>query len=163
MIAIPVGRERLAPHFTRCQQLAFVDASGAVSQLANPALEGGCAAKKAMLNLIKNQGATAVVVDQIGERLFGKLKAAGIEVLQAPRGSAPEAVVALWQEGALKAMAAEAVNPSRQHAKKGGCGGGCGSGGGCGCGGHDHKPAAKPLAPASPAASGFTITALKRD
>ncbi|BDM65586.1 hypothetical protein NFHSH190041_30380 [Shewanella sp. NFH-SH190041] len=132
IIAVPMSRNRLARHFTKAGQIAFYDGDHQLlALLDNPAQAGGCAAKKAMLNLIKAKGTDLVLVDEIGERMLGKLLACGAAVSRCDSRAELTAVLADCQAEERLLTSASQGRPSLNHAKKGGCGGGCG--------GHSHK------------------------
>lgn len=134
IIALPLSRGKLAKHFTKAPQIAFYNAEHQLIETRdNPAMEGGCAAKKAMLNLIKAKGSTLVLVDQIGERMLGKLLATGAVISKGDSALPLEQVLATSHDNAKFLTSASQGRPSLNHAKKGGCGGGCG------CGGHKPK------------------------
>ena len=138
MLAIPISRNHMATHFTKAKTIALYDANGAISEFDNPAVapdaKNGCAAKKAMLNLIKRQGAKAIIVQNIGERMLGKLHSAGIKVYQGDYRQGIDNLRSQYMAGELALIAMSDVRPSLNHAKKGGCGGGCG------CSGHETAP-----------------------
>ncbi|MGI2853633.1 NifB/NifX family molybdenum-iron cluster-binding protein [Shewanella algae] len=139
MIVIPMSRGRLAGHFTKAKELAFYDNEhNHCFTLDNPAAAGGnCAAKKAMLQLIKDKGGRIVLVDQIGERMLGKLLDGGISVCRPGKESRDiAALLVAASDIQLRLTSAAAGRPSLKHQAKGGCGGGCG------CHGHDHDSAA---------------------
>lgn len=141
IIAVPLSRDRLAGHFTKAKEIAFYnEQQQLVARFANPALAGGCSAKKAMLNLIKAQGATVVLVEEIGQRILGKLLAAGISVSQCSRKMTLVDLLAAATDLSRRLVDASQGRECLNHEKKGGCGGGCGgSTGGCGCSG-DSEP-----------------------
>ncbi|SUI93457.1 NifB/NifX family molybdenum-iron cluster-binding protein [Shewanella morhuae] len=133
IIAMPMSRERLASHFTKAMQIGFHNEQSQLIKLVdNPALEGDCSAKKAMLELIIQQGTDIVIAQNIGERMLGKLLDAGISV---SKGSASQTVATLLAQTVdlnLRLTDASQGRVSLKHATKGGC---CHStGGGCGCG-----------------------------
>lgn len=133
IIAVPLSRGRLARHFTKAKQIAFYNGECELLEiLDNPACGGNCAAKKAMLNLIKSKGSTMVLVDQIGERMLGKLLATGAIISQGDSTIELPDLLAQCQGAEFYITDATQGRPSLNHAKKGGCGGGCG------CGGHSH-------------------------
>ncbi|MGI2260697.1 NifB/NifX family molybdenum-iron cluster-binding protein [Shewanella sp. GXUN23E] len=136
IIAVPLSRGRLARHFTKAPQIAFFNAEHQLMEtLDNPAMAGGCAAKKAMLNLIKSRGCSMVLVDQIGERMLGKLLATGAVISRGDSARPLEQVLAASHDNARYLTQASQGRASLNHAKKGGCGGGCG------CGGHSKAKA----------------------
>ncbi|MDF0533128.1 NifB/NifX family molybdenum-iron cluster-binding protein [Shewanella sp. A32] len=139
MIVIPMTRGHLAGHFTKAQQLAFFNAQGQLQQLIdNPALGGNCADKSAMLNHIKQQGAQVVIVNQIGERMLGKLLDAGISVCRPKeRNSSLEQLLLAAKDTSLRLLDTSSARPSLHHQAKGGCGEPCGCHGSGGC--HHHN------------------------
>ncbi|MCL1074372.1 NifB/NifX family molybdenum-iron cluster-binding protein [Shewanella dokdonensis] len=138
MIVIPMSRGHLSGHFTKAQQLAFFSAEGQLLQLVdNPALGGNCAAKSAMLNLIQQQGAQIVLVNQIGERMLGKLLDAGISVCRPrQRNGSLQQLLDDARNTHLRLLDTSTARPSLQHQSKGGCGESCGCSGSGGC--HHH-------------------------
>ncbi|MGL6121642.1 MAG: NifB/NifX family molybdenum-iron cluster-binding protein [Shewanella sp.] len=134
IIAMPMSRERLASHFTKALHIGFYNEQFQLIKLVdNPATEGGCSAKKALLELIIQQGTDIVLVQNIGERMLGKLLDAGISV---SKGSASQAVATLLAQTAdlnLRLTDASQGRASLKHAAKGGCS--HSTGGGCGCSG----------------------------
>ncbi|BCV43760.1 NifB/NifX family molybdenum-iron cluster-binding protein [Shewanella algae] len=145
MIVIPLSRGRLAGHFTKAKELAFYDNHhNHRFTLDNPAVAGGnCAAKKAMLQLIKDKGGRIVLVDQIGERMLGKLLDGGISVCRPGKENSDiAALLVAASDIQLRLTNAAAGRPSLKHQVKGGCGGGCGCHGhnetGAACHGDDH-------------------------
>ena len=140
IIAVPLSRGRLARHFTKAKLLAFYDGEfNLLETLDNPACEGNCAAKKAMLNLIKSKGANMVLVDQIGERMLGKLLATGAIISRGDSSFELLDVLKQSQRSEFYLTNAAQGRRSLNHEKKGGCGGGCG------CGGHDSEKSAPKL------------------
>lgn len=81
-----------------------------------------------------------MIVQHIGERMLGKLLAAGISVSQGDNAESIEVLLSQTQLMERRLLDASQGRASLNHAKKGGCcasGGDCGSAeGGCGCGGH---------------------------
>ncbi|MCG9712999.1 dinitrogenase iron-molybdenum cofactor biosynthesis protein [Shewanella insulae] len=144
IIAMPMSRGRLAAHFTKAQRIGFFNEyHQLITSFDNPALGGGCRAKSELLSLIKAQKTDIVVVQHIGERMLGKLLAAGIGVSQGDNGKSIEVLLGQTKLLERRLLDASQGRASLNHAKKGGCcasGGGCGSAeGGCGCGGHKPK------------------------
>lgn len=134
IIAIPMSRDRLATHFTKAPEIAFYDEQlQLIARFENPAVGGGCSAKKAMLNLIIDQKADIVVVQHIGERMLGKLLDAGMSVSQADNALALPELISRAKDLNHRLLDASQGRASLNHEKKGGCCGG--SSGGCGCSG----------------------------
>ncbi|MCL1090689.1 dinitrogenase iron-molybdenum cofactor biosynthesis protein [Shewanella profunda] len=133
IIAMPMSRERLAAHFTKAQQIGFFDEHHQlISLVDNPALDGDCSAKKALLNLIIQQKTNIVIVQHIGERMLGKLLDSGISV---SKGEANQTVATLLAKSTdlnLRLTDASQGRASLKHAAKGGC---CHANDGCGCSG----------------------------
>jgi predicted Fe-Mo cluster-binding NifX family protein len=97
--AIPVNDNRISNHFTKAQSLLFIDEQGVeISRHRNPALNGGCADKRKMLDLISGQGAERVLVRNIGEQMLGKLLGKNLEVFQVDR--CRQSLQELVQDGA---------------------------------------------------------------
>ncbi|TVP15663.1 NifB/NifX family molybdenum-iron cluster-binding protein [Shewanella sp. KCT] len=149
IIAMPMSRGRLAAHFTKAQRIGFFNEyHQLITSFDNPAIDGGgCRAKSELLSLIKAQKTDIVIVQHIGERMLGKLLAAGISVSQGDNAESIEVLLSQTQLLERRLLDASQGRASLNHAKKGGCcadGGGCcssasgsGASGGCGCGGHD--------------------------
>ncbi|GIU41156.1 hypothetical protein TUM4438_04280 [Shewanella sairae] len=134
IIAIPMSRDRLATHFTKAPEIAFYDEhQQLITRVANPAQDGGCSAKKAMLNLITDHKADIVIVQFIGERMLGKLLDAGVSVSQADNSLSIDELMKNAQDLSCRLVDASQGRRSINHEKKGGCCGG--ASGGCGCGG----------------------------
>ena len=132
IIAIPMSRDRLATHFTKAAEIAFYDEQlQLVARYDNPAVNGGCSAKKAMLNLIIEHTTDIVVVQHIGERMLGKLLDAGISVSKADNSLDLEQLIRAAKDLNRRLVDASQGRASLHHEKKGGCCGG--SSGGCGC------------------------------
>ncbi|MCS6096145.1 NifB/NifX family molybdenum-iron cluster-binding protein [Shewanella baltica] len=134
IIAMPMSRERLASHFTKAVKIGFYNEQFQLIKLVDsPAIEGDCSAKKALLELIIQQGTDIVIAQNIGERMLGKLLDAGISV---SKGSTSQTVATLLAQTAdlnLRLTDASQGRASLKHAAKGGC---CHSiGDGCGCSG----------------------------
>lgn len=96
-----------------------------------------------MLQLIKDKGGRIVLVDQIGERMLGKLLDGGISVCRPGKESSDiAALLVAASDIQLRLTNAAAGRPSLKHQAKGGCGGGCGCHGhnetGAACHGDDH-------------------------
>ncbi len=138
IIAMPMSRDRLASHFTKAPEIGFFNEDfQQIMRVENPAVAGGCSAKKAMLELIKQQGTDIVIVQHIGERMLGKLLAAGISV---SKGSSQQAVAVLLSQSrdlSRRLTDASQGRASLNHAAKGGCchshAHGASEQGGCGC------------------------------
>lgn len=136
IIAMPMSRERLAAHFTKAQQIGFFDEHHQlISLVDNPALDGDCSAKKALLNLIIQQKTNIVIVQHIGERMLGKLLDSGISVSKGDTSQAVATLLAKSTDLNLRLTDASQGRASLKHAAKGGC---CHSKDGCGCGGKAH-------------------------
>ncbi|NRD33409.1 dinitrogenase iron-molybdenum cofactor biosynthesis protein [Shewanella sp. DC2-4] len=122
IIAMPMSRERLASHFTKALQIGFYNEQfQRIKLVDNPAIEGDCSAKKALLELIIQQGTDIVLVQNIGERMLGKLLDVGISV---SKGSASQTVATLLAQTAdlnLRLTDASQGRASLKHAAKGGC------------------------------------------
>lgn len=132
VIAIPMSRDRLATHFTKAPQISFYDEhQQLIASYDNPAMSGGCSAKKAMLNLIIDHKTDIVVVQHIGERMLGKLLDAGISVSQADNTLGLDELLCRAKDLNHRLVDASQGRASLNHEKKGGCCGG--SSGGCGC------------------------------
>ncbi|MGR6500913.1 NifB/NifX family molybdenum-iron cluster-binding protein [Shewanella sp. Koi 1] len=133
IIALPISRGRLASHFTKAQQVSFYDENHQLLlSIPNPALGGHCQDKKALLDAIRAQNTSIVVVQHIGERMLGKLLDAGISVGRGDNQLSIAALLAQSQDLNLRLTAASQGRASLKHLAKGGC---CGAKGSCGCGG----------------------------
>ncbi|MGS0693836.1 NifB/NifX family molybdenum-iron cluster-binding protein [Shewanella sp. 0m-4] len=131
IIAIPMSRDRLATHFTKAAEIAFYDEQQLIARYGNPAVNGGCSAKKAMLNLIIEHKADIVIVQHIGERMLGKLLDAGISVSKADNSLDLAELICTAKDLNRRLVDASQGRASLNHEKKGGCCGG--ASGGCGC------------------------------
>lgn len=142
IIAVPLSRDRLAGHFTKAKEIAFYnEQQELVARFDNPALAGGCSAKKAMLTLIKDQGTSIVLVEEIGQRILGKLLAAGISVSQCSRKMELAELFDAAIDLSRRLVDAKQGRECLNHEKKGGCGSSSGdSTGGCGCSGSESEP-----------------------
>ncbi len=90
IIAIPINDDRIANHFTKARQFAFFDPDGhCKATIANPALNANCQGKDALIDLLKQQGTTRVMVRQIGERILAKLLDNQFAVLQTQSSRQP--------------------------------------------------------------------------
>lgn len=133
IIAIPMSRDRLATHFTKAPEIVFYDEQlQLLARVDNPAISGGCSAKKAMLNLIIEHKSNIVLVQHIGERMLGKLLDAGVSVSQADNSLDLAELIIRAKDLNHRLLDASQGRASLNHEKKGGCGG---SSGGCGCSG----------------------------
>lgn len=138
IIAVPLSRDRLASHFTKAKEIAFYnEQQQLIARFDNPALAGSCSAKKAMLNLIKDQGTSIVLVEEIGQRILGKLLAAGISVSRCNRKMELTELFSAAIDLSRRLVDAEQGRECLNHEKKGGCGG---SAGGCGCSSKESEP-----------------------
>lgn len=154
IIAMPMSRGKLASHFTKAQRIGFFNEyHQLITSFDNPALAGGCSAKKAMLQLIAQQKTDIVIVQHIGERMLGKLLDAQISVSKGDHCESIEALLTTATDLNRRLVDASQGRSSLNHKKKGGCcssSGGCasseasseassdGCAGGCGCS-HTHK------------------------
>lgn len=133
IIALPISRGRLASHFTKAQQVHFFDENHQLLvSIPNPALGGNCQDKKALLDAIRAQHTSIVVVQHIGERMLGKLLDAGISVSRGDNQLSIATLLAQSKEVNLRLTQASQGRASLKHLAKGGC---CGAKGSCGCGG----------------------------
>ncbi|GGI79518.1 hypothetical protein GCM10007978_16680 [Shewanella hanedai] len=142
IIAVPLSRGRLASHFTKAKEIAFYnEQQQLIARFDNPALAGSCSAKKAMLTLIKDQGTSIVLVEEIGQRILGKLLAAGISVSRCNRNMELTELFSAAIDLSRRLVDVEQGRECLNHEKKGGCGSGCGgSAGGCGCSSKKSEP-----------------------
>jgi predicted Fe-Mo cluster-binding NifX family protein len=135
IIALPISRGRLASHFTKAQQVHFYDENHQLLlSIPNPALGGNCQDKKALLEAIRAQKTSIVVVQHIGERMLGKLLDAGISVSRGDNQLSIATLLAQSKEVNLRLTQASQGRASLKHLAKDGC---CGAKGSCGCGGKD--------------------------
>lgn len=132
IIAMPMSRGRLASHFTKAQRIViYNEYHQLIANFDNPALTGGCSAKKAMLDLIKAQKADIVIVQHIGERMLGKLLSAGISVSKGDSHTSIDQLLTDSSDFNRRMLNASEGRTSLNHENKGGC---CsGASGGCGC------------------------------
>lgn len=95
--AIPLLSDgSLSGHFARALRFALYNPQGEhLSDLALPPLsdEGHCRRNHVLLLQLKQQGVNRVVVRRIGQKMLGKLLAAGLRVYQANRRAMPEALL----------------------------------------------------------------------
>ncbi|MCW8328486.1 hypothetical protein MD588_06650 [Photobacterium sp. SDRW27] len=124
--AIPMNEDRIANHFTKAENILFINEQGEeVSRHANPVLRANCASKKDLLNLLIQQRAERIVVRNIGRQMLGKLLSHQLAVFQTHCGrrntaelTNPEAI------GLVSLTGAEQGRPSLNHEakeKEGGC------------------------------------------
>lgn len=131
--AIPMNDDTIASHFTKAASLLFIDAQGAkISLHPNPALQTNCAGKQAMLDLLRAQGATRVVVRNIGQQMLGKLLASQFSVFQTRCGRTTPAELATQAVALQPLTDATQGRQSLNHEAKAGT---------CGCGGKGHEGA----------------------
>lgn len=148
IIALPMSRGRLATHFTKAPLIGFFNQyHQLITTVENPALAGGCSAKKALLNLIGAQKTAIVIVQHIGERMLGKLLDAGISVSKGDSCDSIETLLTNSLDVNRRMVDASQGRASLHHAKKGGC---CASSGACGCGQSKPDQAAPLLARVEP-------------
>ncbi|QOH80593.1 hypothetical protein IHE26_04715 [Plesiomonas shigelloides] len=148
--AIPLLNDgSLSGHFARALRFALYSPQGEhLSDLALPPLsdEGHCQRNHAVLLQLKQQGVNRVVVSRIGQKMLGKLLAAGLRVYQANRRAMPEALLnAEFTE--LTSAEQGSVGPNQRASKS--HGGHC-SGGAC----HNHSHTAHPQQACCHAAKG---------
>ena len=157
--AIPLLNDgSLSGHFARALRFALYSPQGEhLSDLALPPLsdEGHCQRNHAVLLQLKQQGVNRVVVRRIGQKMLGKLLAAGLRVYQANRRAMPEALLnaELTELTSAEQGSVGANQRANQHSSKshgGHCSGGTchnhnnnhshaaqgAAHGGCGCCGH---------------------------
>ena len=118
--AIPHDGDRVANHFMKADQFAFIDGDNTlIKDVASPAAgDSSCSDKSAAINVIKEMNVDAVIIRNIGERSLGKLLNAGIRVFQvAGRTSLSQAINSPLTE----LTNASEGRPSTNHEKKGGC------------------------------------------
>ena len=121
--AIPHSRDSVANHFMKAKQFAFFNEDNSLIQnVINPGAGGNtsCSDKKAAMTLIKEMNADAVIVRNIGERALGKLLSAGIRVFKL---TAQTPVSLAVKSPMVELTDASQGRPSKNHIKKGGCGG----------------------------------------
>lgn len=133
--AIPMNDDSIASHFTKAESLLFIDGQGArISRHPNPARHTNCAGKQAMLDLLRAQGTTRVVVRNIGQQMLGKLLANQFIVEQTRCGRTTPAELATQVVALQPLTDATQGRQSLNHEAKAGT---------CGCGGkaglHDQK------------------------
>lgn len=133
--AIPLLNDgSLSGHFARALRFALYSPQGEhLSDLALPPLsdEGHCQRNHAVLLQLKQQGVNRVVVRRIGQKMLGKLLAAGLRVYQANRRAMPEALLNA-ELTELTSAEQGSVGPNQRASKS--HGGHC-SGGAC----HNHS------------------------
>ena len=126
--AIPVTKEHIAGHFTKAESFIFINAEGrVVCHHINPAREGGCAEKKALLNMLQRQNAQRVIVRHIGERMLGKLLSRELSVFKTSGGNIDvQALCAAHLDGLTPLTDAQQGERSPNYETKKAAGGGCG-------------------------------------
>ncbi|SQI35641.1 Dinitrogenase iron-molybdenum cofactor [Leminorella richardii] len=126
--AIPVTKEHISGHFTKAESFIFINAEGRiVCHHINPAREGGCAEKKALLNMLQRQNAQRVIVRHIGERMLGKLLSRELSVFKTHSGNIDvQALCAAHLEGFTPLTDAQQGKRSPNYETKKAVGGGCG-------------------------------------
>lgn len=125
--AVPVTKEHIAGHFTKAESFIFINAEGrVVCHHINPAREGGCAEKKALLNMLQRQNAQRVIVRHIGERMLGKLLSRELSVFKASGGNINvQALCAAHLDGLTPLTDAQQGERSPNYETKKTAGGGC--------------------------------------
>lgn len=118
MYAIPYQNDRIAGHFSKADQILFID-DGHFQLIDNPAVTSvSCSGKKSLVALLEQQKVTKIVVRNIGQRMLARLFAAGIRVFHAPARMPVEQVMSCeLNELTDISQARESIN-----AKAGGCG-----------------------------------------
>lgn len=122
--AIPLTNDRLSNHFTKAEYIMFIDENGQlIEKIVNPALSSNCSGKSEMLAKITEQGATHILVKNIGERMYARLARAGLVILQAK--TARQDVLSILSESNYDVMnTPENARRSTNYEKKqanGGC------------------------------------------
>jgi predicted Fe-Mo cluster-binding NifX family protein len=85
--AIPMKDQHIANHFSRADEMLFIDEQGQVKgRFANPALTEGCEGKKQLVSMILANGADRVIVRNIGQQLLSKLLSQQLSVFHAKNG-----------------------------------------------------------------------------
>ena len=86
--AIPMTETRISGHFSRADHFVFLNDQGeVVARCANPALDGECSGKEALLTLLSEQGAERIVVRHVGQKMLGELLERRLEVFRVGHGS----------------------------------------------------------------------------
>jgi predicted Fe-Mo cluster-binding NifX family protein len=85
--AIPMKDQHIANHFSRADEMLFIDEQGQVKgRFANPALTEGCEGKQQLVSMILANGADRVIVRNIGQQLLSKLLSQQLSVFHAKNG-----------------------------------------------------------------------------
>ncbi|GAA5213613.1 NifB/NifX family molybdenum-iron cluster-binding protein [Corallincola platygyrae] len=127
IIAIPMENDKIANHFTKASQFGFFNPEGKlIGSKLNPAGNVGCQGKGKLVRMLKEQGATHLLVRQIGQQMLGRLLTESMQVFSLANrpGELAEEVAKLASHNELSA--AEQGNPSPNHK-------------GCGCDQHKHR------------------------
>jgi len=71
--AIPMKDQHIANHFSRADEMLFMDEQGQVKgRFANPALTEGCEGKQLLVSMILEHDAGRVSICKIGQQLLSK-------------------------------------------------------------------------------------------
>lgn len=142
IIAMPMSQSGLASHFSKAQRIGFYNEyHQLINSFDNPALAGSCSDKSALLTLICQQKTDIVIVQNIGERMLGKLLNAGISVSKGERKTRIETLLSNSGDLSRRLIKASQGRASLNHAKKESCSSEtCGATNGCGCSGHENLP-----------------------
>ncbi|WP_350433355.1 NifB/NifX family molybdenum-iron cluster-binding protein [Shewanella sp. H8] len=85
--AIPMKDQHIANHFSRADEMLFIDEQGQVKgRFVNPALAEGCEGKQQLVSMILANGADRVIVRNIGQQLLSKLLSQQLSVFHAKNG-----------------------------------------------------------------------------
>ena len=128
-----MNEDRLSGHFSRAESLLLVNERGEkISRHVNPALDGGCSAKRDLLDLLVRQDVGRVVVRNIGRQMLGKLLDRGITVFKIQAGQVTLGDLVDPRTTVLSPLTdPDQGRVSLNHEAKR-------AEGGCGCGRHDH-------------------------
>ena len=119
--AIPLLEGAVSSHFTKADNLLFLDASGnEIARHANPARQANCAGKQSLLTLLQQQGVTRVIVRNIGEQMLGKLLSRQMAVFQSRCGRLqPKELACAQAENLIALTQASHGRQSLNHAAQG--------------------------------------------
>jgi predicted Fe-Mo cluster-binding NifX family protein len=123
--AMPIKDSHICNHFTKAEVFAIFDEEGQQqSVIPNPALNGNCSGKAALVTMLQQACVGRVIVRNVGERMLAKLLDAKFVVLQVTnnRLAAQDLVVS---DSLIPLLSAEqgrsSVNYEEKQAKGSGC------------------------------------------
>jgi predicted Fe-Mo cluster-binding NifX family protein len=124
--AMPIKDSRICNHFSKAEVFAIFDEDGQQqSVLPNPALDGNCSGKAALVVMLQQAQVDRVIVRNVGERILAKLLDANFAVFQATSNRlAPSELI--LSDSFISLISAEqgraSINYEEKQAKGGCCG-----------------------------------------